>query len=73
MSVLPASLSLRKPSFTLPPIVSAGLRYVAAFVIAVSLFSILLTLDGVDASSTLRLMYDASLGSEFGRNEIPSS
>ena len=70
MSVLPAILTLPKPSFAVPTIAIATLRYVAAFVIALSLFSLILILDGVDAGSTLRLMYDASLGSEFGRNEI---
>jgi simple sugar transport system permease protein len=70
MSVLPANLTLPRPSFAVPAIATAALRYVAAFVIALTLFSLILILDGVDAGSTLRLMYDASLGSEFGRNEI---
>lgn len=68
MTVLPANIALPRQlslSFLAGP-----LRFVVAFVIALGLFSLILVLDGVDAGATLRLMYDASLGSEFGRNEI---
>ena len=52
-----------------PISVSIG-RFALVMAIAVAVFAAILVVDGHDAVNALRVMYNTSIGSEFGRQEI---
>lgn len=53
-----------------PLSVGALLRFGSALLIAMLVFAAIILSDGINPLSTLQLMWDASVGTEFGRTEV---
>ena len=53
-----------------PVPISTLLRFGAAVATAMAAFSVILLLDGTNPLDTIQLMWDAAVGTEFGRTEV---
>ncbi|HET7717587.1 MAG TPA: ABC transporter permease, partial [Bauldia sp.] len=53
-----------------PVSVATVLRFGVAIGVAVGVFALILIVDGTNPLDTVQIMWDASVGTEFGRNEV---
>ncbi|MBI2765390.1 MAG: ABC transporter permease [Chloroflexi bacterium] len=58
------------PAFGGPQLLGPFVRFGLAIGAAIAVFSVVLLLDGTNPLDTVQLMWDASVGTEFGRNEV---
>lgn len=72
MTAFPASISLQRLPIPdkLRPTITSALMLAFAFAVGVLIFALILLADGHNAYSALRIMYNNSVGSSFGRQEI---